>query len=163
MAKRGIIIKRGRLIKVKLDPAAVQYSKLTDKEAKEKVDNIKQQIKDLKALENLGKDPVNVARLKELYTTLAWHKANKNRSKYFRIDTNGPSMRRAIRASKSRKSANLTGMHAFKDRLPNDTRPKERTKSRSKRKKLPILKSVFSRMFGGSKSEGEDSKEVTGK
>lgn len=50
------------------DKAAVQYSKLTDAEAKEQKQKVIDRIR-----------------------------ANKNRSRFFRIDTLGPSMRRATR------------------------------------------------------------------
>jgi len=79
------------------DEAAVQYSKLTDEEAKERVQAVKDRIKELKSNAELTQDPRKLYELRQLYHALYWYKQNKNRSKYFRIDTKGPSMRRAKR------------------------------------------------------------------
>ena len=97
-----------RLFVGRPDRAAVQYAKLTDEEAAARVSSIKQQIRDTAALENLTKDPANIARLRELKSELHWLKANKNRSKYFKIVTSGPSMRRATRYARFHGAMEMT-------------------------------------------------------
>lgn len=79
------------------DQAAVQYSKLTDEEAKEQRQKVIDRIREIKGRADIGEDPRLIFELRELYSSLAWYRANKNRSRFFRIDTLGPSMRRATR------------------------------------------------------------------
>jgi len=87
------------------DEAALAYSKLTDKEAKVQVDKVKTRIKEIKTTADIGKDPRLMFELRELYSTLAWYRMNKNRSKFFRLSTLGPSMRRAKRHPDVRSTA----------------------------------------------------------
>lgn len=79
------------------DEAAVQYSKLTDKEAKARVQLVKDRINELKSDAELSDDPRKIYELRQLYSARAWYRLNKNRSKYFKIVTSGPSMRKAQR------------------------------------------------------------------
>jgi len=79
------------------DEAAVKYSKLTDEEAKAQVQKVKDRIKEIRSDAEVSKDPRKMWELRELFKALSWYKLNKNRSKYFRIDSVGPSMRRARR------------------------------------------------------------------
>ena len=70
---------------------------LTDIEAKNKVKNLRERAKEIRSLHELGNRPDLVRELRDIQNTLAWHKANKNRSKFFKWNTVGASQRRAIR------------------------------------------------------------------
>lgn len=80
-----------------LDERAVQYSLLTDAEAAAQVQQVRNRIKEIKSSAEIGKDPRLVWELRELTNSLAWYKANKNRSKFFKINSVGASMRKAKR------------------------------------------------------------------
>jgi len=86
-----------KLIQTKLNEASVAYSLLTDEEAKDRVAQVKQSIRDILHSAEVSKDPRKIMELRELQSSLAWLKLNKNRSKYFDIVTSGPSMRSAKR------------------------------------------------------------------
>ena len=85
------------LEKIKLNEASVAYSKLTDAEAKERVQQVKNSIKEILHSAEISKDPRKMFELRELQSSLAWFKLNKNMSKYFDIVSSGPSMRAAKR------------------------------------------------------------------
>ena len=80
-----------------LDERAVQYSLLTDAESAAQVQQVRNRIKEIKSSAEIGKDPRLVWELRELTNSLAWYKANKNRSKFFKINSEGASMRKAKR------------------------------------------------------------------
>ena len=90
---------------------AETWAKLSDKEAKQHVLDLKAQIKEVQTSAEIGKDPRKVMELRELISTLSWCKKNKLRSKFFRVITNGPSMRQARRHPDARsfKSAGKAG------------------------------------------------------
>lgn len=85
------------LEKIKLNEASVAYSKLTDAEAKERIQQLKNSIKKILHSAEISKDPRKMFELRELHSSLAWFKLNKNRFKYFDIVSSGPSMRAAKR------------------------------------------------------------------
>ena len=76
--------------------SALAWSKLSDAEAKARMQDIKTQIKELN-VSDLTKDPIKLKQLEELTVALHWCKANKYRSKYFRITSLGRSLRKARR------------------------------------------------------------------
>lgn len=76
---------------------AETWAKLSDKEAKQHVLDLKAQIKEVQTSAEIGKDPRKVMELRELISTLSWCKKNKLRSKFFRVITSGSSMRQARR------------------------------------------------------------------
>ena len=76
---------------------AERWANLTDEEAKAHVRELKAQIKTVKNSAEIGKDPRKVFELRELISSLSWCKKNKLRSRFFRVITNGPSMRQARR------------------------------------------------------------------
>lgn len=80
-----------------LDERAVQYSLLTDAEAAAQVQQVRNRIKEIKSSSEIEKDPRLVWELRELTNSLAWYKANKNSSKFFKINSVGASMRKAKR------------------------------------------------------------------
>lgn len=80
-----------------LDERAVAYSKLTDEEANEQVQKVKNRIKEIRGAAELASNPQLVWELRELTSSLAWYKMNKHRSKFFKLITSGPSMRKAKR------------------------------------------------------------------
>ena len=90
---------------------AETWSNLTDAEAKQHVAELKAQIKEVQTSAELGKDPRKVMELRELMTTLSWCRKNKLRSRFFRVITNGASMRQARRHPDARsfKSSGKTG------------------------------------------------------
>lgn len=73
------------------------WANLSDAEAKQHVADLKSKIKEVQTSAELGKDPRKVMELRELMTTLSWCRKNKLRSKFFRVITNGASMRQARR------------------------------------------------------------------
>ena len=80
-----------------LDERAIKYALLTDAEAAAQVQQVQNRIKEIKSSAEIGKDPRLVWELRELTNSLAWYKANKNRSKFFKINSVGASMRKAKR------------------------------------------------------------------
>ena len=76
---------------------AETWANLTDVEAKQHVADLKAKIKDVQSSAEIGKDPRKVMELRELMTTLSWCRKNKLRSRFFRVITNGASMRQARR------------------------------------------------------------------
>lgn len=124
--------------KYDFDPAAEAYSKSTDAEAAAQVANLKEKIREIRSLADLGSDPAKVMELRHLTSALAWYKANKNRSKYFRIDSNGPSMRHANRHAKA---SSLVDQNTNK----HDKSPRAKRKERPQRKTVSLLRAIFSR------------------
>ena len=76
---------------------AETWANLTDVEAKQHVLGLKARIKEVQSSAEIGKDPRKVMELRELMTTLSWCRKNKLRSRFFRVITNGASMRQARR------------------------------------------------------------------
>ena len=76
---------------------AETWAGLTDAEAKQHVKDLKTQIKEVQTSAEIGNDPRKVMELRELISTLSWCRKNKLRSKFFRVITDGPSMRQAKR------------------------------------------------------------------
>ena len=76
---------------------AETWAGLTDAQAKEHVKQLKARAKELQASAELGHDPRKVMELKELVHTINWCTKNKLRSRFFRVITNGASMRQAKR------------------------------------------------------------------
>ncbi|WP_428743112.1 hypothetical protein [Tenacibaculum sp.] len=123
------------------DDASLKYASMTEEEAKNHKANLRNKIKELEGDLASGVDPVKVHQLREMKSTLAWFKANKLRSKYFRLDTAGASMRRAKRHPET---------NSFNKN--DNTGSKRVSKKRRKRKTVQVSRSLFSRIFG-SKSE----------
>lgn len=79
------------------DDTSVKYASLTDEEAKTQVQRVKDRIKEIRGAANLSDNPQMIFELRELHSALAWYKANKNRSRYFKVVSSGASMRKAKR------------------------------------------------------------------
>lgn len=125
----------------KFDDTAVEFSKLTDEEAAERMQKVKDRIKEIKGLESISQDPKLIWEMRELQTSLSWMRANKNRSKYFKIEGGTFTNRKARRASAS------VGVNAFSEKGERDRSKKRRNKSRQKRKEVQVSESVFSRIY----------------
>lgn len=119
------------------DDSAVKFASLSDEEATEQVNKVKDRITELQSLDGLEEDPRKIMELRNLKESLHWYKANKYRSKYFKIESAGRSMRKAKRHPE---------ISTFKNRGDNAiTSCKRKKKSGRKWKGLQILSTLFPR------------------
>ncbi len=149
--------------RIKPDRATVKYSKLSDDEAYDKVKQLKKDKKDLLQMEQLASDPRRLMKLRELLHNIAWHKQNKNRSKYFKWEVVPASMRRALRSTAGGKVETLTKTKpvdaGFLSRKRNkrlnkdDMRRIRKEQKRQKSQGLRITESNFSRQYKAKQAE----------
>lgn len=132
----------------KFDKAAVEYAKLTDAQAQLKIKELKGAIREL-AKADLTGDHVKMSELKELKTMLFWFRKNKNRSKYFKIVSQGASLRKYRSGGKSFNKptgSNVTPVPARRSKINHSARASRLIKHasirRDKRKHLERQESI---------------------
>ena len=76
---------------------AEEWSKLTDKEAKERTKVLKEKLQELVTNSRTSKSYATFQEIEKLKAALYWMKQNKNRSRYFRIFSLGASIRKEKR------------------------------------------------------------------